>query len=709
MDIKNEVLIRVYVVLVGVILFGVLLFAQTINISVRQGEKWRTIGESLYVDSIVIEAERGNILTEDGSLLATSLPFFEIRFDPNSTAMNPEDWNNNIDSLSVMLARYVNNAYTPGGMREELERARAEKERNYLIKRNATYIEKEMMSRFPLFNRGQMRGGFIVRPNPKRERPFKELAYRTVGYVRDGHLPVGLEGYYDKILRGADGKKLMFRAPSNTYIPVEDLTAIEPKRGDDIVTSIDINLQDITHDALLRGLKYHQAKHGTAVLMEVKTGKIKAIANLGKTENDGYFEIYNYAVGASTEPGSTYKLATMMALLEDDYVDLDDSIDIEKGKYTFYEEEMLDSSPESFQSDTISIRRAFEISSNVGMGKLVQKYYGDQKGGDEKYVERLKDFNLHLPTNIEIHGEAAPYIKTPYSKEDDWSGISLPWMSIGYEVRITPLQLLTLYNAVANGGRMMKPYLVTEVRSFDQTVKTFKPKVIKRKIASEQTILKVQQLLEGVVETGTANKLKTNEYKFAGKTGTAQIDYRKFRAKANIKYQASFAGYFPAENPVYSCIVVVTEPKQNGIYGGEVAGPIFREIADKAFASRHELHKAINNYRRPVLAKNKLPDFDAGQQEDIVEVLNYLDLTYENEAESEWAIIRAETDTLSILNRSISDDVVPNVVGMGLRDAMYILENRELKVVVSGSGRVRKQSIIPGTPLKGQTIRLTLN
>ena len=442
--------------------------------------------------------------------------------------------------------------------------------------------------------------------------------------------------------------------------------------------------------------------------MDVKTGAIKSMANIGKTE-DGFFEIYNYGVGAATEPGSTYKLATIMALLEDGYVDLDDSLDIENGKHMFYEEEMLDSSPESFLTDTTTVRRAFEISSNVGMAKLVQKYYGDKKGGDEKFIKRLKDFRLHLPTNIEIKGEAAPYIKTPYSKEDDWSGITLPWMSIGYEVTITPLQLLTLYNAVANDGQMMKPYLVSEIRHFDQAVEKFKPTVIKRKVASKKTIDKAKELLVGVVETGTAHKLKTNKYKFAGKTGTAQINYRKFNRNKNIKYQASFAGFFPAENPVYSCIVVVTEPKEHGFYGGEVAGPIFREIADNCIKTRHELHRALNEYEKPVLAKNKLPDYDAGKREDFEKVLSYLDIQFENKAESDWTIIRAESDTLSLLNRFISEDVVPNIVGMGLRDAMYILENRELKVVVSGSGRVRNQSIIPGTPIEGQTIRLTLN
>ncbi len=707
MNIKNEVLIRVYVVLFFVVLTGLILMVQTVKIGVIEGDKWSERGKSLYVEYKPVEAERGNILAEDGSLLATSLPFFEIRFDPNSTGMQAEDFDANIDSLAYCLATFVDNSYTVGGMRDHLITERDLGARNVLIKRNANYLEKEMMSKFPLFSKGQFKGGFIVSPRPERVHPFKQLGYRTIGYVKEGHNPVGLEGFFDETLAGEAGKQLMFRAPNNTWIPVNDLTEIEPRRGDDIVTTLDVNLQDITHEALLRGLKYHNADHGTAVLMEVETGAIKAISNIGKTDQ-GWFEIYNYAIGAATEPGSTYKLASILALLEDGYIDLEDSIDIEKGKTMFYEEEMLDASKTSFDLDTITVRMAFEISSNVGIAKLVQRYYGDPHK-EAKFIKRLKDMRLNLPVNIEIKGEASPYVKEAHSEEDDWSGITLPWMSIGYEVTITPLQLLNLYNTVANNGVMMKPYLVSEIRHFDETIEQFKPTVVKRKIASKSTIKKAQELLLGVVERGTAYKLKTTNYQFAGKTGTAQINYRRFNLRqANLRYQASFAGYFPAENPKYSCIIVITNPRENGFYGGDVAGPVFREIADKCFATRIELHDALNKEAKPILANKKLPDFDAGLKQDLEKVLKNVNLKYNSEAETKWAIIHAENDTLNLQNRNISDDVVPVVTGMGLRDALYILENRGLKVVVSGSGKVRNQSILAGTKIRGQTIRLTL-
>lgn len=708
MNIKNEVLIRVYVVLFFIVMFGLFLLVQTVKISVIEGDKWRERGKDLYVEYKPVEAERGNILSEDGSFLATSLPFFEIRFDPNSTGMKPEDFDLNVDSLAYCLANFVDDSYTVGGMKDYLVAQKEAGARNILIKKEANYLEKEMITKFPLFNKGQFKGGLIVSPIPKRVHPFKQLAYRTVGYVREGYNPVGLEGFFNETLAGEAGKRLMFRAPNDTWIPVNDLTEIEPLRGDDIVTTIDINLQDITHEALLRALKYHNADHGTAILMEVNTGAIKAISNIGKTDQ-GWFEIYNYAVGSATEPGSTFKLASIMALLDDGYINLEDSISIGYGKTIFYDKEMIDATTASFNLDTITIRTAFEISSNVGMAKLVQKHYGD-KQREAQFIKRLKEFRLHLPTGIEINGEASPYIKEAHSKEDDWSGITLPWMSIGYEVMITPLQVLNFYNTIANNGTMMKPYLVSEIRHFDEVVEHFKPTVVKRKIASQSTIRQARELLLGVVERGTALKLKTPHYQFAGKTGTAQINYRSFNLKqANLRYQASFAGYFPAENPKYSCIVMITNPREHGFYGSDVAGPVFREIADKCFAAKIDLHDALNKEPKPILANNKLPDFDAGLKSDFEKVLTQLDLSYEPHAETQWALLQNVNDTLKLQNRVIPDDVVPSVTGMGLKDALYILENRGLKVVVSGSGKVRNQSILAGTKVRGQTIRLTLN
>ena len=714
MNIKNEVLIRVYVVLFFIVLVGLLLVAKTIKIGVIDGEEWRNRGKTKYAEYVEVEAERGNILSDDGSLMATSLPFFDIFFDPNSTGMKDKDFEENIDSLAYCLAMYIDNSYTVGGMKAHLENQRNNNASFVPIKKKATFLEKEMIRKFPLFNKGQYKGGLIIIPTPKRVHPFKQLAYRTIGYVKKGMQPVGLEGFFNDTLTGDPGKKLMFKAPNNTWIPLNDLTEIEPKRGDDIKTTIDIDLQEITHNALIRGLKYHNADHGCAIIMEVKTGAIKAISNIGKTDG-GLFEVYNYAVGSATEPGSTYKLASIMALLEDGHVELEDSIDIERGKTMFYEEEMVDATKASFNLDTTTIRRAFEISSNVGIAKLVKMHYGDttslkaERASAIKFTNRLKEMYLHVPADIEIKGEAPPIMKDPSDETNNWSGITLPWMSIGYEVTITPLQLLNFYNAVANDGMMMKPYLVSEIRHFDEMIHQIKPTVIKRRIASKETIAKAKELLLGVVENGTAHNLKSNRYQFAGKTGTAQMNYRKFNLRqANLKYQASFAGYFPAQDPLYSVIVVVSNPREHGFYGGEVAGPVFREIADNCYSSKIELHKSLNDNDKPKLAKNQLPDLNAGKKEDIKEVLNYLKVEFQENTDSEWTIVRAETDTLSLATRSISDDLVPAVTGMSLKDAMYILENRGLTVTARGSGKVRNQSIRSGTRIMGQTIELTL-
>ena len=436
--------------------------------------------------------------------------------------------------------------------------------------------------------------------------------------------------------------------------------------------------------------------------MEVKTGAIKAIANVNKTEN-GWWETYNHAVGTLIEPGSTFKLASAMALLEDNAIDLDDTVKIFQGKHQFYDEEMVDASYNPIEETTF--RKAFEMSSNVGIAYLVNETYKSKK---KKYINHLRDFNLDIPTDIEIGGEANPYIKDPDNEADNWSGITLPWMSIGYELQITPLQLAAFYNAVANDGEMMKPYLVQEIINDGKTEKFFKPTIVDKRIAKPSTISQVKELLEGVVENGTAKKLKSDIYEFAGKTGTAQVNYSRIK-KGGMKHQASFAGYFPAKDPVYTCIVVINDPKQGSFYGGDVAGPVFREIADKAYASKIDMQPPMNGDFKPSWRTYSLPDLDVGEKKEISYLLNRLEIPYSNHTESDWVILRSKSDTLSMANRIIAQEVVPNVKGMGLRDAIYILENKGLKVTVSGLGKVRKQSIKAGRKLAGQTIHLTLS
>lgn len=714
MDIKNEVLYRVYALLIVVIAIAGVLFGRTLVIGVLNGEKWKAKGEEVFLKYKEIEAERGNIIAADGSVLATSIPYYDLYFDP--MAASNEDFNEHLDTLAYCLATFVDQSYTVGGYRQQLLEWRADTSNRYRpIAKKISYSVKQQIEQFPLFNLGQFRGGLIDERASDRRLPFGLLAQRTVGYIREGANPVGLEGYFNDVLEGDPGGQFMVCVDKrrDLWVPVDDLMEIDPESGDDIKTTLDINLQDIVEQALLDAVKYHQADWGTAVLMEVKTGQIKAIANLDKVRN-GYWEAYNRAVGTAVEPGSTFKAASILALLEDGYISLNDTVFINRGEWEYYDERMVDSSPESFLSDSVTIRKAFEISSNVGISKIVTQYYGsrtklNKEEGAERFIKRLKQFNLHIPTGIEIKGEDNPYIKEAYSTEDNWSGTTLPWMSIGYELELTPLQLLTFYNAIANNGTMMKPYLVTEVQRFGEVKKSFKPTVIKKQIARKNAIAALQELLQGVVEEGTAKKLKSEEYSFAGKTGTAQINYKRFDGGTQVGgYQASFVGYFPANDPIYSCIVVVNNPRLHGNYGSEVAGPVFKRIADECFGAEIELHKPLPYVAASQLRGRLLPDYDVGYGKDLNQLINYFGMPYHGNPQSEIAVLRSDQDSLFLQEKTLSEKVVPAVTGMGLKDALYILENRGLRVRIEGFGKVARQSLIPGTPIRGQEITLYL-
>ncbi|MEM9835109.1 MAG: penicillin-binding transpeptidase domain-containing protein, partial [Bacteroidota bacterium] len=529
-------------------------------------------------------------------------------------------------------------------------------------------------------------------------------ASRTVGYYRSKEKNVGIEGSFNPQLAGKSGVEKMFRVDprQNIWLPTQNLTSVEPTVGADVHTTLDVNMQDIAENALYRGVKIHQPDWGTAIVMDVETGAIRAMANLGVT-NDGkaYYEMYNYAIANATEPGSTFKLATMMALLEDGHVTLDSEVDIENGKHTFYDEcDMTDSNVESAKWDTISVQKAFEQSSNVGMAKLVDQHYKYSE-----FTNSLRRFHLDKALDLDIEGEPTPTMKD--TTDGTWSLCTNPWMAIGYETRLTPLQMLTLFNAVANNGKMMKPYLVEEVVREGEVIETYKPTIIDEKIASRKTIEQMQILLEGVVERGTAKKLKTSRYRFAGKTGTSQQNYGKRRRKK--EYQASFAGYFPADNPRYSCIVVIFNPRGNSYYGGDVAGPIFREIADMAYNSMIDIHEPLNQGPRPVLYSRQLPRNDAGVTEDIATIFNHLNINTDSLPGTEMVMVRGQNESVVIEGIRPQDQKRPNVRGMRLRDAIYVLENHGYKVHPRGVGRVvgmEWHKDARGRP--GQDVTLTL-
>lgn len=716
LNIKNEVLVRVYAVAAVVLLVAFSIFLQLFKLSVTQAPRWEAKADSLYVKWVDAPSQRGNILADDGSLLATSLPFFDIHWDAKAEGLinRPLD-TLALDSLAWLLSTYVDQQYTPGAYRDwllSLRRAPNDTRgiRYVPIAKDLPYAKALLVKNFPIFREGRYKGGFIMEQKNRRERPFKILAQRTIGYTREGALPVGLEGSMNNVLEGKEGKQLMIRVPGDMYIPVNDLAEIEPEAGDDVVTTLDINIQDVAETSLLNACQTHNADHGCAVVMEVKTGKIRAMANIGRTP-EGWWETYNYAVGERVEPGSMFKLASFMAMMEaGELDDFEQKIPVYGGKVKIYDEELVDAVPHGL--DSMSIRQVFAQSSNVGTATLTQQFF---KAKPAAFVEQIRDFGLDLPTDIELGGEEAPIIKNPKDPKSDWSGTSLPWMSIGYELLLTPLQLLTFYNAVANDGRMMKPYIVQRTERYGEVVKEFRPTVVKRNIASGSTVARAKELLKEVVRTGTAEKIRSANFEMAGKTGTAQLNYHKFKASKGIRHQAGFCGFFPADNPVYSCIVVISEPERGGYHGAEVAAPVFRAIAEKCYAMKAELHTPINSEKPKPLAARQLPSYDAGEKNDLMESLRWLKLNYteaEDEGgdnESNYAVIVAKDSVgLTLQDRTVPDKTIPSVVGMGLKDAIYLLENRGCKVRAEGVGKVRRQSLPPGTRAGGQTCVLFL-
>lgn len=705
---KDEVLVRIYVILAILVGIGGALMYKTVDIAVIDRAENRQKGAE-YFQERVVKAERGNIYSRDNNLLATSVPYFSLHFDP--FVAPPRVYYDNLDSLAYLLSLHVNDDFTTGAWRDSLISMRDSINKParhyYKIAESVSYRDLKKIQEFPIFNRGRLGGGLIVTKRDERKRPFGWLARRTIGKPT-GAKP-GIEGAFDEQLAGKSGKAEMFRLDrsKDIWLPTDNLAIVEPTAGADVHTTIDVNLQDITENALYRAVRKHKPEWGAAIVMEVETGAIRAIANLGgkriRAERDRYYEHWNHAIGAATEPGSTFKLATMMALLEDNKVDLDNLIDIENGVKEFSRDKVkvTDSNPLSRKLNEITVRQAFEMSSNVAMAKLADSLYLDGE-----FSTRLKSFHLNELTGIELEGEATPMVNDTSSSK--WSGISNAWLSFGYESRITPLQMLTFFNAVANGGKMMKPYVVEAVTRNGNMVTDYRPTVIDKQIASRRTVEQLQTLLEGVVERGTAKKLKSKQYRFAGKTGTSQQNYGK--RKRNLKHQASFAGYFPAKNPKYSVIVVIYDPASGQYYGGDVAGPVFREIADNIYNSMIEVHDPLNQGPRPVLYATQLPSRDAGDLNEIITILDYVNVDVDSLPAGELAVVDAADEQVRIKSWNPAAQKFPNVRGMRLRDAVYVLENEGYVVHPRGVGRVTDQKWHrDGAGKRGKDVTLILN
>ncbi len=699
MNLKKAILLRAWIAFVMVLILACGVVWQIITLQFTQKEKYLAISREQSTKWREIQASRGNIYADDGSLLATSIPKYEIRMDTKVETVTNEYFKEHVDSLGWYLSNVFSDK-TATEWSRYLKEARSRSERYLLLRRDVDYVVAKQMEAWPIFNLGKYKGGFIKIEKNKREIPFGQLAARTIGYTNLSGTKIGLEGAYDSFLMGSSGKRLEQRIYGGVWKPVIDKAELEPHNGFDVYTTLDINIQDVAENALKQCLINNNAEHGCAILMEVKTGAIRAIANLKKTSDATYEESENYAVNEYTDPGSTFKLVSAMALFEDKLAKPTDTIDIEWGKTQFGKETMEDAHASPFKNATFQY--IFEHSSNVGIAKTVVKSYKNQPS---KFIDHIYNLGLNTPLAFDIKSPNKPAVKN--IKDKSWSATSLPWMSIGYEMQLSALQILAVYNAVANDGVMVKPYLVKEVKEFGKTIQKNETVILNKKICSEETIKQLKFLLESVVENGTATNLKGLGYKVAGKTGTAQIALNS-KGYDKSSHKASFVGYFPADNPQYSCIVVINAPANGVYYGGAVAGPVFKEIADKVYSTNTALHQPLKKVEHPAM-----PSVKNGKFSDIKYVLDRLMISNHQitgTAETEWVKASADIQSIDMKELETNTDLVPDVRGMGLKDAIYLLENRGLRVITEGYGSVNFQSINAGTKaVKGSTIFIKLN
>ena len=692
---RDEIVWRGALVYLIIGLLAVAIFVRILILQYVQRGKWADMSEKYVFKTAEMPANRGDILTSDDRLLASSVPYYTIYMDTRSSGMSSATWSDGINGLSAGLAQLLGER-SASGWKSIITEARKKGDRYFLIQRKVDYEKLKKLKQLPIFSEGQYRGGMVAQAENKRIMPGGELAARTIGYLNLGSEgnEVGIEGAFDKDLAGKNGVAVKQRLTGGDWITVEGPNSVESRDGNDVVTTLDLDLQDVASTALLNQLRKNHADHGCAVLMEVSTGNIKAIANLGLEDDGDYHESYNYAIGESTEPGSTFKLPSLMAAIEDGVIDTGDIVDTGNGIVKYYDHIIRDTK----EHGVITVKQVFEESSNVGTSKLIYEHY---KNNPKDFVNRLYAMRLNKPLGIQLKGEGEPLIRYPGDKL--WSGLTLPMMSHGYEVQLTPLQILTFYNAVANDGKMMRPLFVSAIMRNGSVIKSYDPEVIINSIASRSTIRKAKKMMEGVVENGTATNLKNPNYKIAGKTGTAQIAKEKYgyRSGDRVSYSASFVGYFPAENPLYSCIVVVNSPSNGVYFGNVVAGTVFKEISDKVYATRFfRIYKPETKDN----IKPSAPDAGNGYRADINEVLKNLDIKYRRTADDEWVVTRESGDTVSLSGLKMQPGLVPDVRGMSLRDAVYLLENNGLRVKISGKGKVLRQSPEHGARYNEETI-----
>jgi len=697
LNIKKDIRFRVYVAFTGVCLFGVAILFKAALIQVKEGHDLKLLAKEMHTRTDTLMSERGNIYTEDGLLLCSSIPQFDIHVD--FSVIQPDTFQKYVDTIAAKLSQIINDG-TVDQYREKLIAGFNDTDRYFPLHKNLPYYQYLAIRSLPVFSKSKNHGGFIEDPKEKRINPYGMLAYRTIGLWRENSPTIGLEATYDSILTGVNGSRVVQKATGGVWMPV-DGSEVEPQNGRDIVTTLDISIQDVAEHALMSVLQQYECLYGTCVVMEVQTGKIRGLVNLGRQTDGSYWEDLNYAM-MPTEPGSTFKLVTLMSLLNDKYINIHDIVDAQGGAIHFGNRVMKDS---HLGLGRITIKDAFAHSSNAAMAKLGFQYYYKEPN---KYVQHLRDLHLDKRTGIDLIGERRPLVKSPES--DGWSATTLPWMATGYEVLITPLHTCMVYNAVANGGKMMKPYLISAVREYGKVVKKYEPRVLVDKVGDSSTISQLQECMREVVLTGTANSIKSPYYGIAGKTGTAQVADKGIKYTDGV-YQGSFVGYFPSDKPRYTIAVVIrTKPHSSAYYGGTIAAPVFRMIADKVFSAGEEgwggaLDSFSKSDNHKILAK-----LSTTKNYQILLGAVGKPIATDLQKNEIAQIVTDSSKQVTLKSRAVYIGRVPDVTGMGLRDAVYLLERQGMQVQVMGKGSVKAQSITPGVKAeKGQTITLQLS
>ena len=702
MDVKRDILWRVYLIYILIALVCVAILGKAFYIQQIQGSYWRGLSDSLHQRIISIPAARGTIYSEDGQMLSTNMPQFDILIDFRVEPLHEKKgklFRENIDSLSIALADLFKDQSSEK-YKEDLTKAYEASEPNYEFKKKIDYRQYLSISKFPLFRLGRYKSGMIAVEKNTRLNPYENVGYRTIGLARDEN-KVGLESSYDTVLAGQNGRQLVRAIAGGVTVPVQEGEfEVAPETGKDIVSNIDVFIQEVTENALKKMMIANAAQTGVAMVMEVKTGKIKAIANLGKVAEGKYMEDLNYATRV-TEPGSTFKLVTLLTALENGAT-LDSKINLEGGAWSYGGRAVKDAEQHGMHETTVL--HAFEESSNVGMAKLAVNYFVPNPS---VYYKQLSKLRLDSTSGIDLQGEGRPQITRPGDKV--WAATTLPWMGFGYAVAIAPVQTLTLYNSIANNGVMMRPYLVNAIKEEGKIIKTITPKAYPWTVASPNTIKSLHTALEGVCINGTAKKLFVNSlYKVAGKTGTALVA-NGTKGYAESIFQSSFVGYFPAENPQYTiAVIIINHPHAANHFGASVAGPVWKEIADRLYSTyiQNKMEVATNFH----LKDSQLFNYSLSKI-NLKTISQHLAIPFKDSTVGkDWVQVQGMGSNIKANAQILSDSTMPNITGMKLQDALWICEKKGLQVKCVGKGKVVSQSIAQGqTIIKGQQIQIQLN